>query len=298
MKSGYVAVIGRANAGKSTLINVLVGEKVAIVSPKPQTTRDRILGILTEEDRQIVFVDTPGVYRARNALTDLMMRTTDNSAKEVDAILFVHDGHGGVSEEDVALMKKYAALGVPMLVAYTKIDIMPNEKIPEDIKTLYEAGITADVYPVSARKGKNLRKLMGAITDLLPEGDKLFTQDIVSDRSEKFMVSEIMREKILLKYEQEIPHGIAIVMNEFRLQDNGVYLVNLDIVCEKSNHKAILIGKQGKALKEVAAFARQDMEKFLGAKVYLTVYVKVRENWRDREGLLKELGFDTKEPKA
>ncbi len=291
MKSGYVAVIGKANAGKSTLINVLVGEKVAIVSPKPQTTRDRILGVLTEENRQIVFVDTPGVYRARNALTDLMMRTTETTAKDVDVLLFVHDGHGGVSEEDAALMKKYLSLGIPMIIAYTKIDIMPAERIPADMETLYSLGVDCDVYPVSARKGKNLRRLTDALSALLPEGDKIFSDDVVSDRSEKFMISEIMREKILLKYEKEIPHGVAIVVNIFRKKENGVYEINLDIVCEKPNHKAILIGKQGKALKETASFARADMEKFLGAKVFLTVYVKVREDWRDKAGLMKELGY-------
>ena len=291
MNSGYVAVIGKANAGKSTLINVLVGEKVAIVSPKPQTTRDRILGVLTEENRQIVFVDTPGVYRARNALTDLMMRTTETTAKDVDVLLFVHDGHGGVSEEDAALMKKYLSLGIPMIIAYTKIDIMPAERIPADMETLYSLGVDCDVYPVSARKGKNLRRLTDALSALLPEGDKIFSDDVVSDRSEKFMISEIMREKILLKYEKEIPHGVAIVVNIFRKQENGVYEINLDIVCEKPNHKAILIGKQGKALKETASFARADMEKFLGAKVFLTVYVKVREDWRDKAGLMKELGY-------
>lgn len=295
MRSGYVAVIGKANAGKSTLINVLVGEKVAIVSPKPQTTRDRILGVLTREDRQIVFVDTPGIYRARNALTDLMMRTTENSAKDVDVILYVHDGHNGIAPDDAELMKKYRALGLPMLVAYTKIDIMPAEKIPNDMKILYEAGVDADVYPVSARKGKNLRRLEDALCALLPEGEKVFEQEIVSDRSEKFMIAEIMREKILLKYDKEIPHGVAIVVNTFRRRDDGVYEVNLDIVCEKKNHKAILIGKQGQALKETASFARQDMEKFLGAKVFLTTYVKVREDWRDREGLMREFGYRDEE---
>lgn len=292
MKSGMVAVIGKANAGKSTLVNVLVGEKVAIVSPKPQTTRDRILGVLTREDRQIVFADTPGIYRQRNALTGLMMRTTENTSKDVDVILYVHDGHAGIEESDLALLKKYLALGIPTLVAYTKIDIMPKEKIPADIKKFYDAGIEADIYPVSARKGKNLSKLEDAIADLLPDGDRIFVDDIVSDKSEKFMIAEIMREKILLKFDQEIPHGVAVVVNTFRLQENGVYEVNLDIVCEKPNHKAILIGKQGRALKEVASFARQDMEKFLGAKVFLTTYVKVRENWRDREGMLRELGYE------
>lgn len=292
MRSGYVAVIGKANAGKSTLINVLVGEKVAIVSPKPQTTRDRILGVLTREDRQIVLADTPGLYRARNALTDLMMRTTDDTAKDVDAILFVHDGHAGLSDEDIALMKKYCALKLPILIAYTKIDIMPKENIPPDIIRLSEEGVDADVYPVSARKGQNIRRLEDAIRALLPEGEKVFKEDIVSDRSEKFMISELMREKILLKYDKEIPHGVAIVVNTFKQKGNGVYDINLDIVCEKQNHKAILIGKQGKALKEVAAFARQDMEKFLGAKVFLTVYVKVKEDWRDREGLMRDFGYE------
>ena len=291
MKSGTVAVIGKANAGKSTLINVLVGEKVAIVSPKPQTTRDRILGILNREEGQVVFADTPGIYRQRNELTSLMMRTTENTSKEVDAILFVHDGHAGVTDSDTELMKKYSALGVPLIIAYTKIDIMPAEKIPEDIKALFEAGVEADVYPVSARKGRNLKRLEEAIFNMLPEGEPLFPDDVVSDKSERFMISEIMREKILLKYDKEIPHGAAIVINEFRTREDGVQEVNLDIVCEKQNHKAILIGKQGRALKEVASFARQDMEKFLGRKVFLTVYVKVKEDWRDRGKLLRELGY-------
>ena len=292
MRSGTVAVIGKANAGKSTLVNVLVGEKVAIVSPKPQTTRDRILGILNREDRQIVFVDTPGIYRQRNALTGIMMRTTENTSRDVDAILYVHDGHAGVEESDIALMKKYAALGIPMLIAYTKTDIMQKERIPEDVKKIVEGGVERDIFPVSARKGSNLKKLEDAVAALLPEGEPLFPEDVVSDRSEKFMIAEIMREKILLKFDQEIPHGVAIVINTFEKQDNGVYDINLDIVCEKPNHKAILIGRQGRALKEVASFARQDMEKFLGAKVFLTTYVKVRENWRDREGMLRELGYE------
>lgn len=292
MRSGTVAVIGKANAGKSTLINVLVGEKVAIVSPKPQTTRDRILGILNREGRQIVFVDTPGIYRQRNALTGIMMRTTENTSRDVDVILYVHDGHAGVEESDIALMKKYAALGIPMLVAYTKTDIMQKDRTPEDVKKIVEGGVEKDIFPVSARKGSNLRKLEDAIAALLPEGEPLFPEDVVSDRSEKFMIAEIMREKILLKFDQEIPHGVAIVINTFEKQENGVFDINLDIVCEKPNHKAILIGKQGRALKEVASFARQDMEKFLGAKVFLTTYVKVRENWRDREGMLRELGYE------
>lgn len=292
MKSGYVAVIGKANAGKSTLINVMVGEKVSIVSPKPQTTRDRILGVLTEEEYQIVFVDTPGIYKARNALTDMMMRTTETSAKSVDFILYVVDGHEGVSEEDFSLMKKYKELGIPMAVAYTKIDIMPKENIPLDMAKFADALLDVDVFPVSARKGKNVKELKAFLADKMPEGERVFMDDIVSDKSEKFMIAEIMREKILLKFDKEIPHGIAIVINTFTRQDNGVYDINLDIVCERANHKAILIGKQGRAIKEVSSFARQDMEKFLDAKVFLTTYVKVKEDWRDRPNLLREYGYE------
>ncbi|MBE7084495.1 MAG: GTPase Era [Clostridiales bacterium] len=292
MKSGYVAVIGRANAGKSTLINVMVGEKVSIVSPKPQTTRDRILGVLTEDDYQIVFVDTPGIYKARNALTDMMMRTTETSAKSVDYILYVVDGHDGISDEDFELMKKYKALGIPMAIAYTKIDIMPKENIPLDMAKFSDAGLDLDVFPVSARKGRNVKALRDFLVSKMPEGEKVFEEDIVSDKSERFMIAEIMREKILLKFDKEIPHGIAIIINTFAQNENGVYEVNLDIVCERANHKAILIGKQGRAIKEVSSFARQDMEKFLGAKVFLTTYVKVKEDWRERPNLIREYGYE------
>ena len=278
MKSGFVAVIGKANAGKSTLVNVLVGEKVAIVSPKPQTTRDAIMGVYNGADSQIVFVDTPGIYRAKNALSSVMEKTAETTARDVDLILFVHDGHAGVTESDIALIKRYQSGDIPMIIAYTKIDIMPRESIPADAK----------------KQGTNLKKLVAAIEERLPEGGKVIEEDIVSDKSERFMISEIMREKVLLKFDEEIPHGIAVIVNEYRKQENGVYDINLDIVCEKANHKAILIGKGGKAIKEVSSFARQDMEKFLGAKVFLTTYVKVKENWRDRPSLIRDFGYDPK----
>ena len=292
MKSGFVAVIGKANAGKSTLVNVLVGEKVAIVSPKPQTTRDRILGVLNEENAQIAFVDTPGIYKSKTALSDMMMRTAEQSAKDVELILYVHDGHKGVSDSDVELMKHYLSFGIPMMIAYTKTDIMPEEQIPSDVKRLFEEGIECDIVPVSARKGKNIGKLKEAIREKLPEGEPLFPENVLSDKSEKFMIAEIMREKILLKYDKEIPHGVAILVNTFKKRDTGnIYDIDLDIICEKANHKAILIGKQGKALKETLSFARKSMEEFLGSKVFLTAYVKVKDDWRDKANLLKEYGY-------
>lgn len=291
MKSGFVAVVGRANAGKSTLVNVLVGEKVAIVSPKPQTTRDRILGVLTTEDYQIAFIDTPGIYKADNLLNSVMQKTTDDSCVDVDAVLFVLDAHEGISDTDRTLLNKYLSLKIPTVLALSKIDIMTENLLISELKELSQTG--AEIVPVSARKGKNLKELLKVLVDKLPNGDKIFEQDIVSDRSEKFMIAEIMREKILLKFEKEIPHGVAIVINKFSLMEGGnMYEVNLDIVCEKLNHKAILIGKGGKAIKEVSSFARADMEKFLGKKVFLTTYVKVKDDWRNSQSLLKELGYE------
>jgi len=290
MKCGTVAVIGRANAGKSTLINVLVGEKIAIVSPKPQTTRERILGILTTETYQVVFEDTPGIYKASNRLNDFMQRQTEQTAKDVDLILFVLDGHAGVREEDINELKRFEKGGIPVLVAFTKIDIMPKESLVEELVKLSDLQVEG-VVPVSARKGKNVKKLLDAILKLLPEGDYIFDENIVSDKSEKFMLREIMREKLLLKLDKEIPHGVAVVMNEYSIRPSGTAEVNVDIVCEKPNHKAIIIGKQGAKLKEISSFAREGMEKFLGRKVFLTVYVKVKENWRDNPNLLNEYGY-------
>ena len=290
MKSGFVAVIGRANAGKSTLVNVMVGEKVAIVSPKPQTTRDRIMGVLTTEDYQIAFIDTPGIYKADNLLNSLMQKTATDATEDVDAVLFVMDAHEGISDTDRKLFEKYASLPVPTVLALTKTDIMTESLLISEIKELGEYGV--DVVPVSARKGRNVKELIKVLLSKLPDGDKLFEQDIVSDRSEKFMVSEIMREKILLKFDKEIPHGIAVIINKFALKEDGkTYDINLDIICERPNHKAILIGKGGSAIKEVSSFARQDMEKFLGRKVFLTTYVKVKEDWRNRANLMKQYGY-------
>lgn len=291
MRSGTVAVVGRANAGKSTLINVLVGEKVAIVSPKPQTTRDRILGIKNGEDYQIIFEDTPGIYKASSLLNERMQKSAEVASRDVDLVLYLIDIHAGVKDEEIENLKKYATGKVPLILVLTKTDIMPKENIPLMVEKFGDVEGVDKIVTVSARRGKNLNKLTEEILKRLPEGGPIYSDDIISDRSEKFMISEIMREKILLKYDKEIPHGIAIVINTFEKQKNGVYDINLDIVCEKQNHKAILIGKQGQSLKEVSSFARQSMEKFLGAKVFLTVYVKVKEDWRNNPSRLKEYGY-------
>lgn len=291
MRSGFIAVIGKANAGKSTLVNVLVGEKVSIVSPKPQTTRTAIMGVLNAENYQLVFVDTPGLYRAYNKLSDVMQKTAEQSAKDVDFLLYVHDGHAGISEDDIALMRRYCCGKTPCAVAYTKIDIMPKENILADVKKMYESGITCDIFPVSARRGTGVKKLEKFLSESVPEGDRVMDVNVLTDKSEKFMLAEIMREKILLKFNEEVPHGVAVCVNSFSRREDGLYEVSLDIICEKPNHKSILIGKRGEAIREASSFARADMEKLLGAKVFLTTYVRVKEDWRNRPQLIKDFGY-------
>lgn len=289
MKSGTVAVIGRANAGKSTLINVLVGEKVAIVSPKPQTTRERIMGVKNGEDYQIVFVDTPGLYKAGNLLNAVMQKAAEDAAKDVDAILFLTDAHDGVSTTDKELALKFSRLDKPFILALTKTDIMTERLLIDELKEFSDCDFP--IVPISARKNKNLKELIKVIVNALPNGEKLFDTDIISDRSERFMISEIMREKILLKTDEEIPHGTTVIVNTFKPKTPSTYEINVDIICEKPNHKAIIIGKGGKTIKEISTLARLEMEKFLGKKVFLTTYVKVIEDWRNSPSLIKKLGF-------
>ena len=290
MKSGYVAVIGRANAGKSTLVNVLVGEKVAIVSPKPQTTRERILGVKTTKDYQIAFIDTPGIYKEGTLLNSVMQKATEDSCKDVDVIMLVVDAHEGLSEKDKDFIKRYSDLKTPTVIVLSKTDIMSESLLVSELKSLSD--IKSEIVPVSARKGKNIKELLKVIASHLEEGEKLFSEDIISDRSEKFMIAEIMREKILLKLDKEIPHGVAVIVNKFTLSENkNHYEIDLDIICEKPNHKAILIGKQGSKIKEISSFAREDMEKFLEKKVFLTTYVKVKQDWRNSAYLIKQHGF-------
>ena len=291
MKCGTVAVVGRANAGKSTLVNALVGEKVSIVSPKTQTTRDRFYGVLTTDEYQIVFEDTPGVYKAAGLLNSRMQKTVERTARDTDLILFVLDGHDGLKDDDLNLLAKYAKIGAPLIVALTKTDIMQKEALPEELVAVSAVEGVSEVVPVSARKRRNVNELLTVILGYLQESEYVFNPEAVSDKSEKFMIAEIMREKILVGYDKEIPHGVAVTVNKFGKRPDGIYDVDLDIICEKTNHKAILIGRGGKALKETSTIAREAMERFLGAKVFLKTYVKVKENWRDNDALLRDYGY-------
>ena len=220
-----------------------------------------------------------------------MQKTVERTARDTDLILFVLDGHDGLKDDDLNLLAKYAKIGAPLIVALTKTDIMQKETLPEELVAVSAVEGVSEVVPVSARKRRNVNELLTVILGYLQESEYVFDPESVSDKSEKFMIAEIMREKILVGYDKEIPHGVAVTVNKFGKRPDGIYDVDLDIICEKTNHKAILIGKGGKALKETSTIAREAMERFLGAKVFLKTYVRVKENWRDNDALLRDYGY-------
>jgi len=219
-----------------------------------------------------------------------MQRSVETATEDVDVILYVLDAHAGISDADKNLVYKFAGAGKPFVLALSKTDIMPENLLIAELKEFADADFP--IVPVSARKGRNVKELLAVVQDKLADGERIFEEDVISDRSERFMIAEIMREKILLKCEKEIPHGVAVIVNKFGLrEDKSVYEIDIDIICEKLNHKAIIIGKNGGMIKEISSFARKDMEKFLGKKVYLTTYVKVKEDWRNSAFLMKEYGY-------
>lgn len=290
-----MTIIGRPNAGKSTLINSLVGEKVAIVSWRPQTTRNKITGILNGDDFQAVFIDTPGLHDAKNKLSDFMMKSVETALSDVDCLLYVSDAVRGVSTEDLAYLEN-AAKKTSVVVAVNKIDCIAKETLFPELEKLNRVlGIKA-VVPVSAKRGDNLDVLQEEIKKLLPEGVKYYPDDMLTDKSMKFMCSEIIREKALTLLDKEVPYGLCVVVNRFEKRDEkDLFDIDADIVCERKTHKGIIIGKQGAMLKRIATEARKDMEELLESKVFLTLYVKVKEDWRDSEYLTSVFGYDKKE---
>lgn len=294
-KSGFVALIGRPNVGKSTLLNRLVGEKVSIVSPKPQTTRNKIAGILTTDSYQVIFEDTPGLIKSTSKLSQFMKKSMETAGDETDIIIIILDALKGIHNEDITLIDKYSGCGQHIICLVNKTDEAKPEQVFPMLKFLSEKNLQ-DVYPISAKTGENVDVVLKRIEELLPEGVKYYPDDMITDKNERFMVSEIIREKILYRYQQEIPHGIGINITKFLFdEEKKITEIDAEIFCEKDGHKAIIIGKGGKDLKVVGTNARVDIEKLIGGKVYLTLWVKVKEKWRDSDYLLKELGYNKKE---
>lgn len=292
-KSGFAAIIGRANVGKSTLLNRLIGEKVSIVSPKPQTTRNKIAGILTTEDYQIVFEDTPGIHSARTALSRYMQKSWESAFGATDVVIAVLDGKQGVTDRDLRILERFSDGKIPLIAAVNKTDIGTKEQVVPALSVLNGLPYLSEVLPISARTGENVDLLLEKAVSFLKEGQKYFDEDEYTDQSVRFMAAEIIREKILLHFDQEVPHGIGVVIDKFELDEaRGLCEIYATIVCEKASHKPILLGRQGSAIRRIGEAARKDLEQLVGTRVYLNTWVKVKEDWRESDNVIRQLGYD------
>ena len=291
-KTAMITIAGRPNVGKSTLTNYLVGEKIAIVSNKPQTTRNRICGIVTREDTQFVFVDTPGYHRARTKLGDYMVNTVRESIADVDATILVVEPIASVGNQETDLIEKIKASRCPAILAINKIDTVEKESLLEVIAAYSQTGIFDAIIPISAKTGDGVEDLLKTCEKYAQKSPFLFDEDLTTDQPERQVMAEIIREKILWNLDKESPHGTAIEITRFSERDSGVIDIDATIYCEKASHKGIIIGKQGAMLKKISTQARHDCEKFMGTKVYLTTWVKVKENWRDSDFLVRNFGYN------
>ena len=290
-RSGFIAVIGRPNVGKSSLVNALVGEKVSIVSDKPQTTRNRIMGVVNGQGHQIVMVDTPGIQKPRNRLGSYMEGTVKGSLADVDAVIVVLDGTSGLGSRDETAIKQAQASGAPVLYVINKTDRMTEEKQYAYREAVAKQTQADAIFLLSAKTGEGLFELRNAIVALLPQGPRYFPDDMVTDKPESFLCAEIVREKALTLLRDEVPHGIGVGIEKFMERDDGVVEIHAVIYCERTRHKGIIIGKGGRMLKQIGTQARQDMEMLFDTKVFLSLYVKAREDWQDNPSVLKELGY-------
>ncbi|MGI6003821.1 MAG: GTPase Era [Christensenellales bacterium] len=290
-KSGFATVIGRPNVGKSTLVNALVGEKVAIVSPRPQTTRTNLQGILTREHYQMVFIDTPGLHAARTRLGEYMVRMAQSALDEVEAVVVVLDAMSGLREGDLEIVKNALAGSAPVMAVINKIDIAGDEKVAPIIAKLAEFRGIAHILPVSAKTGKNIDTLEALLEETLPEGPLYFPPDMITDQPERVIAAEMIREKALYRLREEVPHGIGVEMMQIQARNDGVTDMHATIYCEKQSHKRILIGKNGAMLKEIGIGARREIEALMGCPINLQLWVKVRKDWRNRPDVLRELGY-------
>ena len=289
-KAGYIAIVGRPNVGKSTLLNTLLGEKIAIVSAKPQTTRNRIVGILTKGEAQFIFVDTPGMHRPQSALGDFMMETAKSSMVEADAVLLMVDPGKEVSRVEENVITYLKQSGVPGVLVLNKTDLYNAPEIAECIKTYAALHNIAAVVSISAKNGKLVNELLAECEKLLDESPFFFPEDMITDQPERQMAAEIIREKLLRTLDKEIPHGVAVVIEEFKDEDTLIR-IRAEIFCEKASHKGIIVGKNGAELKRVGTYAREDLEKLFGTKVYLNLWVKVKENWRESRVAVGNFGY-------
>lgn len=294
-KSAFIAIVGRPNVGKSSILNRLLGQKIAIVSSKPQTTRNRITGVLTDGEYQLVFFDTPGMHKPKNSLGKYMVRSVNESVGGVDCCMLVVEAGKEPTQIDLTLIEKFKALDMPAILAINKIDMLKEKD--ELMKQILEYTKLYDfdaVVPVSAQDGNGMNELLDELKKQSSEGGHYFDDDTLTDQPERVIVAEIIREKILRLCDKEIPHGTAVVIEKMKTRENGILDIDATIFCERDTHKRIIIGKSGSMLKKISTYARQDIENFFDCKVFLQTWVKVKEDWRNRAQILQNFGFDEK----
>ena len=293
-KTAFIAIVGRPNVGKSSILNKILGQKITIVSSKPQTTRTRIMGVYTKDEIQLVFIDTPGLHKPKNSLGKYMVRSINESVGGVDACLLVAECDKIPGDTEKLLMERFKSLNLPAVLALNKIDrLKEKSELIEKISAYSTEYDFEDIVPVSAQTGSGINDLIKALEKQAEEGMHLFDPDTVTDQPERVLAAEIIREKILRLTDKEIPHGTAVVIERFKQRnESGLTDIDATIYCERTSHKGIIIGKGGSMLKKIGTYARQDMENFFDCKVNLTLWVKVKEDWRNREGILRSLGYD------
>lgn len=289
-KSAMITIVGRPNVGKSTLMNRIVGEKIAIVSNKPQTTRNRISGVLNRGDTQLVFLDTPGFHKPRTRLGDYMVGVVNESVADVDAVLLLVEPIANAGPQEVSLLE-HIGKDLPVILAINKIDSVEKSTLLEVIAAYSALREFSAIIPISARTGEGVEELLEEVTKYAVDGPQLFPDDMITDQPERQIVAEILREKLLWCLDREIPHGTAVEITKFSERDDGVVEIDATIFCEKASHKGIIIGKHGDMLKKISTMAREDCEIFLGTKVFLQTWVKVKENWRDSQVLIRNFGY-------
>lgn len=290
-KSGFVTIVGRPNVGKSTLLNYIMGEKLSIVSNKPQTTRNNIQTILTGDDYQMVFVDTPGIHKPKHKLGEYMVNSAKESTKDVDLVLFLTNPDEEIGRGDKFILETLKGKKCPIFLVLNKVDESTQDRVAKSLEMYSKEFNFSEIIPISAIKGKNVDTLIELMKKVMPEGPKYYPDDMITDVQEKFVVSEIIREKALRTLRDEVPHGIAVDIIQMKQNDIGTYHIEVDLICEKDSHKGIIIGKNGQTLKRIGETSRYELEKFLRSKVNLKIWVKVRKEWRDNQNLLKELGY-------
>lgn len=293
-KSGFVTIVGRPNVGKSTLLNYIMGEKLSIVSNKPQTTRNNIQTILTGEDYQIVFVDTPGIHKPKHKLGEYMVNSAKESTNDVDLVLFLTNPDEEIGKGDKFILETLKGKKCPVFLVLNKTDESTQDRVAKSLEMYSKEFEFAEIIPIAAIKGKNVDRLLELMKNAMPEGPKYYPDNMITDVQEKFVVAEIIREKALRNLRDEVPHGIAVDIIQMKQNERGTYHIEVDLICEKDSHKGIIIGKNGQTLKKIGETARFELEKFLRAKVNVKIWVKVRKEWRDNQNLLKELGYKTK----